>query len=612
VAPPRFGVVAQTNRKSQKVRKMELAAWLSIGVVLACVGLLISTRTAPELVLFGGVIVLLTTGVLSPAEALGGFSNEGLMTVALMYVVAAGIRETGGMDLLVHYLLGRPKNVASAQARLMLPVILMSAFLNNTPVVATFMPAILVWAKNLQISPSKLLLPLSYAAILGGTCTLIGTSTNLVVNGLLIAETPTQGLGLFDIAWVGVPCAVVGLIYILLLGRRLLVDRIPAAAAFENPREYTIEMRVEEGGPLVGKTVEEAGLRHLQGLYLIEIEREGRIIAAVGSHERLMAEDRLVFAGVTESVVELQRIKGLRPSAEPEFSLQDSYPERCLVEVVVSPQCALLGRTISEGRFRAVYGASVIAAARHGRRILGKLGNIRLQPSDTLLLETRPSFVERHRNSRDFLLISSVADSTPLRYDRTWLSWTILGGVVLLATLGWMSMLNAAMLGAALMLLTGCCTVAAARRSIDPQVLLAIASAFALGKALEVTGAAETIAYGFMGLAGDHPWLVLICAYILTSTLTEIITNNAVAVLMFPIVMAAAEAMGVSYLPFVVAIMMGASASFATPIGYQTNLMVYGPGGYQFGDYLRIGIPLNMVVGIVTVLIIPWVWPFQA
>ncbi len=589
---------------------MNLDAWLAIAVVVSCVVILARGNIPPELVLLAGMIVLFTTGVLTPAEALAGFSNEGLITVAMLYVVAAGIQETGGMDFLVRHVLGRPKTLVKAQARLMLPAALMSAFLNNTPVVATFMPAALTWAKRRRLSPSKLLLPLSYAAILGGTCTLIGTSTNLVVNGLLIARDADYGLALFEIAWVGVPVTAIGLGYVLLLGDRLLPERVPAAAVFNNPREYTVEMRVEDKGPLVGKTVEEAGLRHLQGLYLVEIDRDGRIITAVGHHERLRADDRLVFAGVTESVVELQKINGLRPSAEPSFSLEDDVPERCLVEVVVSPQCALLGWTIQEGRFRSIYGASVIAVARNGRRILGKLGKIRLQPSDTLLLAVRPSFLERHRNSRDFLLVSSVDEYTPPRHERAWLAWGILGLVVMVATVGWMSMLNAALLGAAAMLIGGCCTLGGARRSIDTQVLLAIAAAFALGKALDVSGAARLVAEGFLGLAGDNPWLVLVCAYIMTSLLTELVTNNAVAVLMFPIVMATAEALGVSHLPFVIAVMIGASASFATPIGYQTNLMVYGPGGYRFSDYLRIGIPLNILVGITALAVIPLAWPF--
>ncbi|MEZ5584890.1 MAG: SLC13 family permease [Candidatus Competibacteraceae bacterium] len=385
---------------------------------------------------------------------------------------------------------------------------------------------------------------MSYAAILGSvTCTIIGTSTNLVVNSLLIAEENTAGLAFLKSPGVGVPSALQQFRLYPAVRGSFIAGTQTGDRELSGSREYTVEVTVEEGSALVGKTVEEAGLRHLDGLYLVEIERDQRIIAAVGSHERLQTRDRLVFAGVTESVVELQRIKGLRPSAEQAFDLKTVYPERCLVEAVVAPQCPLVGETIRESRFRTLYGASVIAVARDGERIRGKLGDIRLQPADALLLETRPSFIERHRNSRSFLLISPVADSSQPRHERAWVSWAILASVVLAVSLGGLSMLVAAMLGAALTLLCGCCTVTIAQRSIDTQVLLAIASAFALGKALEVTGAAAFIAHGLVGWAGEHPWLVLIGVYCTTSLLTEIITNNAVAVLMFPIVVAASAAL---------------------------------------------------------------------
>jgi di/tricarboxylate transporter len=239
------------------------------------------------------------------------------------------------------------------------------------------------------------------------------------------------------------------------------------------------------------------------------------------------------------------------------------------------------------------------------------LGDICLQAADTLLLETRPAFVERHRHSRDFLLVSALENSAPVRHERAWLAWGILAGVVLSASLGWLSMLNAAMLGAAATLASGCCSVDAARKQIDTQVLLAIAAAFGLGTALQTTGAAATIARGFLSLAGSDPWLLLVCVYLITVLLTEIVTNNAAAVIMFPIVMSAAQGAQLNYMPFVIAVMMGASASFATPIGYQTNLMVYGLGGYRFSDYLRIGVPLTLLVGLVTLLIVPMIWPFR-
>ena len=584
-------------------------AWLTVAVIGLCFTLLVVTRFGAELVLFGGLVVLLTAGVLTPAQALQGFSNEGMITIGLLYVVAASIKETGGMDLLVRYLLGRPRGVRGAQTRLMLPVMLMSPFLNNTPIVATLLPATLRWAKRLRISPSKLLLPLSYAAILGGTCTVIGTSTNLVANGLLIQHTGVS-LTLFEIAWIGLPCALLGLVYLILVSRYLLPDRVPATAAFDNPREYTVEMVVGPQTGIEGKTVEDAGLRDVDGLYLVEIIRDGRVIPAVGHHERLRANDQLVFAGSTEAIVELRRIKGLLPAVERAFSLDNVHPERRLVEAVVAPRCALVNETLASGRFRTLYGASVIAVSRNGGRVTGHLGEVRLQSADTLLLEARPAFVERHRQGRDFLLVSSITDSGPVRHERAWVAWLILLAVVISAGAGWLSMLNAAMLGAAAVLLTRCCSIDGARASIDVQVLFTIAAAFGLGEALSVTGASEAIVLGVMALGSDSPWLLLVWTYVLTALLTAVITNSAVVAMMFPVVLLTAQNAGISYLPLVIAVMMGASASFITPIGYQTNLMVYGLGGYRFADYLRLGLPLNALVGAATVLITPWVWPF--
>ena len=587
---------------------MDFYTVFTLAVVFGCIGLMIVTRIGPELILMGGVVILTSAGAISPTQALEGLANPGLVTVALMFVIVAGIRETGGIDFLVTHVLGQPKTNVGAQARLLTPALLVSGFLNNTPVVATFIPAVMAWAPRINISPSKLLIPLSYVAMLGGTMTLIGTSTNLTVNGLLIRETG-EGMGMFDIAWVGAPTAIVGFLYLLLCSNRLLPDRQPVATSFSNPREYTVEMEVAPDGPLVGKTIQEAGLRHLQGLFLIAIERGGRLIPSVSSDQPLQANDQLVFAGVIESVVELHRIRGLNPAGTSTFSLNNGFPERRLIEVVISPRCEIIGQTIREGRFRARYGASVVAVARNGERIDEKIGLIRLQPADTLLLTAGASFLEHHRHSREFLLISEVANSEVPRYDKAWLSWTILGGVVLSASFGWLSMLNAAMLGVAGMLITGCLTPTAARNSLDAPVLLAIAAALALGEALQATGAAEVLAMSTMGLMLDQPLLLLAATYILTVLMTSVVTNNAAAVLMFPVVMAVATAGDLNYMPFLATIMMAASASFATPISYQTNLMVYGPGNYQFSDFLRLGLPLTLLTGIVAVVVTPWVWP---
>lgn len=585
-------------------------AWISLAVVIAVFPLMAFTRLGPDIVLMGAVIVLLTLGVIEPSQALGGFASTGLFTVAFMYVLVTAIRQTGGIDLIIRHVLGQPRGEGRALMRLLLPVASLSGFLNNTPVVATYIPAVLSWSRRVGVPAHRLLMPLSFASILGGTITLFGTSTNLVVHGLLVDRSPELAMGLFDLAWVGVPVAVIGLAYLILLGPRLLPARSGTAAAFENPREFTIEMEVDPEGPLINRSVEEAGLRHLQELFLVEIERDGNVVSVVGPGERLKGGDRLVFAGTSEGAVELQQVRGLMPSRHGDSSLEKDFKERRLVEAVVSSQCQFVGQRIRDGHFRTLYGAAVLAVCRGGERVAGNLGQVRLQPADVLLLEARPPFIERHRQSRDFLLISQIDGAARPLHEKAWLAWSILAGVVSLASLGVMSMMNAAMLGAVMVLLTGCCSIGAAKRGLDTQVLLTIAAAFGLGAALESSGAAAALAGGALGLAGGNPLLLLIGAYLLVALLTELVTNNAAAVITFPVVMASAESLGVSPIPFVVAVMFAASASFLTPIGYQTNLMVHGPGGYRFGDFLRVGGLLSLITAVVSLALIPMVWSF--
>jgi di/tricarboxylate transporter len=454
------------------------------------------------------------------------------------------------------------------------------------------------------------MIPLSYAAILGGTCTLIGTSTNLVVNGLLIASTDHPGLGLFDIAWVGVPVAAFGMVYVLVFSRWLLPDRVPAMEKLQNPREYTVEMIVEPGSAVVGKTIEKAGLRNLPGAYLMEIDRNGNILAAVSPNEVLHANDRLVFAGIVNSVVDLQKIRGLKPATDQVFKLNEPRRERCLIEAVVSNSCPLVGKTIKEGRFRTNYNAVVIAVARNGERIDKKIGDIEMKAGDTLLLETSPAFVSERLNSRDFFLVRQVEGSNPPRHEKAWIAWTIFIAMVVAVGFEWISMLKAGMVAAGLMIITRCFSAYRARKSMDLRVLLVIAASFGIGKALETSGAASAVAGTFLDMAGSEPMMVLIVVYAITCLMTELITNNAAAVIMFPFALAMANTLGVSFLPYTIAIMFAASASFSTPIGYQTNMMVYGPGGYRFSDFIRFGLPLHVAVGMISLAIIPKVWPF--
>ena len=473
---------------------MSWEAWFTLGVVALCFGLLARNRTPPDITMAGGLTLLLVSGVLTPAQALAGFANEGMVTVGVLYVVVTGFRETGGIAWIVQRVLGQPRSTRHAQLRLMVPAAVISAFLNNTPVVAMFIPAVKDWAKRYGLSVSSLMIPLSYAAIVGGTCTLIGTSTNLVVNGLLISDTNLGGMAMFDIARIGVPALVVTLVYVVVASKWLLPQRQPVISQFSNAREYTVQMSVAAHSPLIGESIAQAGLRHLPGLYLIEIERKGRVIPAVSPDERLEKDDRLLFAGIVESIVDLQKIRGLEPATDQVLKIDSPREERRLIEAVVSNSCPLVGKSIRDGRFRDVYNAAIVGVARNGQRLKEKIGDIVLRAGDTLLLVTRPSFVDQQHNSRDFFLVSLLEDTDPMRHDKALTATLILLGMVLVAASGVLSMLQAAMLAAGLMIITRCTQGRIARRAVDWQVLVVIGASFGIGNALQTTGAAQVIA----------------------------------------------------------------------------------------------------------------------
>jgi di/tricarboxylate transporter len=586
---------------------MSLEAWIAVGVIVAVFVFLAVGRHPPHHVLLAGLAVLVVGGIVDPTAAFVGFGNTGLITVAVLFVVAGGLRQTGALAFFLQRALGRPKSARRAQVRLVPPVVVGSAFLNNTPVVAMLLPVVLDWCKSVQIQPSKLLIPLSYAAILGGLCTLIGTSTNLIVDGMLRAGG-YEGIGLFDIAWVGVPVAAVGIAYLLVASPSLLPERTIQLAQPADPRQYTVEMAVSATGPLVGKSIEAAGLRHLPGLYLMEIHRGRQLIAVVDPSERLAAEDQLVFVGVVESVVDVQRIPGLEPATRQVFKLDSHRAERVFAEAVVSPNCPIVGQTIRAGRFRTRYDAVVIAVSRGGEQVPGRIGDIELHAGDTLLLEASPSFLEQQRNSRDFYLVGRLQGDTPPTTAQAPVALAILVGMVAVVAAGLLTMLQGAIVAAAAMVLTRCCSEETAQKSVDWPLLVAIGATFGLGAALQETGAAERLAGLLLAQAGTNPLLALILVYGSAMVLTELVTNNAAAALMFPLVASVAPAAGIPLVPAALVIMMAASASFATPIGYQTNLMVYGAGGYRFSDFLRFGIPLQLLLGAVTIAVAAFLW----
>ncbi len=585
-------------------------AWQTLAITFSCFGMLIFTRLPVDAILIGGVSVLVVLNVLTPAEALSGMSNEGMVTVGVLFIVAQGLSQTGVVSWISQNLLGRPKSTAAAQFRLMLPVAAFSTVLNNTPVVAMLVPAVSEWAKRNNLSVSQLMIPLSYAAIIGGTCTLVGTSTNLVINGMLMDLHNGPSLGMFDLAWIGVPCVLLVMAFTIIFSRWLLPRREGSEERFEDARQYIVEMEVEMNSPVVGQSIEEAGLRQLPGMFLIEIDRDGRLITVVSPREVLQSGDHLIFAGDVRSVVDLKNIRGLKVAEKQVFKLGAGTGSRCLVEVVISPNFPFLNKSVRDSGFRNHYGAAIIAMVRNGQQVKTKIGDVELQPGDTLLLEADSEFIERQRYSRDFLLVGQVENSQEVRHEHRHVSAAILVAMVVAVALGWLSMFKAALLAAGLMLLTRCLRVREARQCVDWQILLVIAASIALGVAMDKTGAANVLAGGLVGLTVGSPLATLAALFVITTAFSALISNLAAAVLMFPVAVAASHELDVALLPFAVTLMIAASTCFATPIGYQTNLMVYGPGKYRFIDFMIIGIPLTLLVGLATILIVPQIWPF--
>lgn len=596
-------------------------ALLTAVVLLVVLFMLVRFNRATDFTIWAGVAALAvcpvrgadgawSVGIIAPADALGGLANDGVVTIAALFLVAAGLRETGVMNWLVANVFGKPASLFAAQNRLLWPTAVMSGFLNNTPLVAMLLPVVQEWARRHALPVSTLLMPLSFASILGGACTLIGTSTNIIVNGWLIEETGHPGLGMFEITAVAAPIAIVGIVFVIAFSRIALPDRRPALSPTDDPREYVVEMIVDEGSELVGQSIERAGLRGLPELYLVEIDRDGALIPAVSSNIELHANDRLVFAGLVDSVVDLQRFNGLRPANEQVFKLDEKRHNRIMVEAVVSNTCPLIGSTIKEGRFRTNYNAAIIAVARNGERLKRKIGDIDLRAGDTLLLEARSNFHEQQRNSRDFFLVSKLEGAPHVNTDRAPFALAILVGIVSSVSLGLLPMMTASLLGGLLMVASRCCGASLARKAIDWEVLLVIAGAIALGRAMEISGLAGTIGSGVRVLFGGDPTIMLAAIFALAMLLASAITAKAAAVLMLPIALAAANDLEVSFMPYVIAVMIASSTTVATPIGYPTNLMVYGPGGYHFFDYLRIGGPLSLIIWGLSVWLIPLAWPY--
>jgi di/tricarboxylate transporter len=588
---------------------MTFAAWLTLFVLAAMMVVLSRDLVPPALAVIASVVVLLVAGVVTPAQAFSGFSNPAPLTVAALYVLARAVEKTGALQPIVSATLGVGTGLRSSLARLLVPTAAASAFLNNTPIVAMLIPQVTDWADRQGRSPSFYLMPLSFAAILGGVVTLIGTSTNLVVSGLLQASGQ-EPLSMFELTRVGLPIALVGLVVIVVLAPVVLPERrAPRREIEEKAREFVVGMDVVSGGALDGNAVASGGLRNLQGVFLVEIERGDQVIAPVAPDTVLHGGDRLTFAGRADMIVDLQSMRGLVSREREHIQEFDTHRNR-FFEAVVGATSPLVGKTVKEIGFRGRYQAAVVAIHRAGHRVQAKLGTVRLKVGDTLLVLADPGFQQRWQDRTDFLLVSGRGGTPPAVTRKAGLVGLIGVGIVVAAGTGLMPILSAALMGAILLVLLRVLTPGEARAAVDLDVVLVIAGAFGLAAALQVSGLGARLAGLVVGsFGGLGPVGALFGIMVATVALLSLITNNAAALLMFPIAMSTAEGLGLSQRAFAIAVAVAASASFLTPISYQTNIMVYGPGGYRFGDYARLGVILIVVVMAVALWLVPRYWP---
>jgi di/tricarboxylate transporter len=566
-------------------------------------------KFSPDKVFLLACAGLIVFEILPPSLALLGFSSNVVFTIAFLYVVVGGLRDSGGIQLIRRYLVGSPKSQSSVLNRILPVTTVLSAFVNNTPVVAAFTHVVQGLSKRYSVRLSQVLIPISFASILGGMCTLIGTSTNLVVDGLVQTQG-YAGFGLFELAQVGLPIAFVGLLYLKFIAPLLLPHRKSSLEQFEHVREYMVEMIIQPNSELVKNSIQEAGLRNLQGLFLVEIEREGQILSAVRPRTVLEQGDRLVFAGSPESVLLLRHIHGLVLADDPRFKLEGNRSDRRLFEAVISPSNSMIGKSIKESRFRHRYSAVVLSVSRHGERLTERLGMLKLRAGDTLLIEAQKGFLMRFRNSRDFLLVSKLADSDKADETKAIVAISIFIAMIFATSSSLLTILESSLLAAGALIATRCISFEDAGKSIDYSVLVVIACAFSLGAAVEYVGLTGLISDALINLV-DTPILALIAVYLTTVLLTELMTNNAAAIIMLPIAITISEKLGVDYQAFAVVVMIAASASFMTPTGYQTNLMVMGPGGYRFSDYFKVGAPLSVLVAVMALFLVPVVWPLE-
>ena len=583
------------------------------GLLAASFGLMVWEKLSLDIIAMLVFTALLAAGILTPAEAFKVFSNEAAITVASMFILSAALERTGVIESIAHRL-----NRAVGQSDwsllvVMLPiVVLLSAFINNTPVVVVFMPIMISLAASRGLKPSKLLIPLSFASILGGMCTLIGTSTNILVSSTAhqLGQPP---LGMFELGRAGWLLAFAGMLYLLTVGRKLLPDRETLASILQatESKQYLTEVLVVADSPLVGKTLAETPLANQPKARVLEIIRASELVRTPLNALVLEAGDRLRLTTPLASILELNQLKGVELLPKSVLGVELVGTQKAIIaECVIGPRSSLIGRSIREMNFRRRYGVLVLAVHRHGVNLREDFADVKLHYGDTLLVEGPDLAMSELRGHRDFLLLLDVPETAKRRRKQVF----AVGAIAIVVALAAMNILPIgalAVMAAVAVVATGCLDAEEAYEAVDWKIIFLIFGMLALGMALDKTQGAALVARTLIrGLGTWGPLVVLAAIVLLTSTLTNFLSNNAVAVLLTPIAVQAATALQSSARPFVIAVALGASACFATPIGYQTNTLVYGAGGYKFRDFIKVGLPLNLIFCALAVYLIPKLWPF--
>lgn len=596
-----------------------LEIYLTTFILLLTFGLLIFSRL-PAPAIFVGALTLTITFKLAPLEeSLKGFNNPGVLTIGALFMIAAGMYSTGAISILSDKLIGRPKSVFRAQLKILPNIAFASAFLNNTPLVAMMIPVIRDLSRSCGLDAKKLYIPLSYASILGGTCTLIGTATNLVISGMIREQLAKGGelpymraITLFDLSWVALPATFAGLAFMLLFSRWLLPTSLKNTGKLRSRerRLFRIELQVDPKGPLAGKSIENAGLSDSEGYSVICLLRNENKLE-YGPGTILQPNDYLAFAADIEGAKSLWATIGLMPF----YASKKLKPERHrhhLVEVAVSNKNTFLGQRIGDlAREDREFEVWLVGMAREGAALDYPLQDAVIQVGDVALLEVRDPFFYRNRNEVEFYMTKRLRKARLQRTDKAVLATLITIAMVASVTLGWLTMLNAALLASGAMLLTGCMDLKSAGKSVSFSTLIVIASAMGLESAVTASGLSEILG-DFLGMmGGNNVYLALSVVFLGCIVMDAMVTNVASAVFMFPIALTMAGNLGVSFMPFAITVMVGASCSFISPVSYQTNLMVYGPGEYSFGDFVKAGIPLSLLVGCITILLAPVFFPFH-